>query len=215
MKIFLVRHGEVEGNSGPHPTFSGWNDVPLTARGELQARAVAACLQNEELHAIHSSDLSRARETAQCIAEPHKLEVETSASWRETDYGAWSGLGEAEIARGWSELWERKKADQFGIAAPDGENGEDLARRLLPRWEEVVEEARCAHASTRDATGATVLVAHNGPLRLLVCHLMGAPLSNFRRIKMDNCGVTCVTFGARDRSPQLLFVNSTCHLKGV
>ena len=212
MKIFLVRHGEVEGNSGPRPTFSGWNDVALTARGKLQAQAVAARLQKENLRAIHSSDLSRARETAQTIAMSHKLKVETSQAWRETDYGAWSGLGETEIVAGWSELWARKKADQFGVAAPGGESGADVWKRLAPRWNRLVEEV--CDASTRDESDA-VLVAHNGPLRLLVCHLIGAPLDNFRRIKMDNCGLTCVEIGARDGAPRLLFVNSTCHLEGV
>jgi alpha-ribazole phosphatase len=213
MKIFLVRHGEVEGNSGPRPTFSGWNDVALTARGELQAKAIAARLQNEDIRAIHSSDLSRAHETAKCIALSHTLEVRTSPAWREVDYGAWSGLGEGEIVKNWRDLWAQKKADQFGVAAPEGESGANVWQRLLPRWNELIEEARAA--STRGEVGATVLVAHNGPLRLLICHLLEAPLRNFRRVRIDNCGLTCVEIGAETQAPLLRFINQTCHLEGV
>ena len=213
MKIFLVRHGEVEGNSGPRPTFSGWNDVPLTPLGTRQADAIAARLQGEKLRAVHSSDLSRARETARVLAAPHGLEVETSQAWREADYGAWSGLGESEISARWSEVWARRKADPFSVAAPGGESTKSLWRRLKPRWEKLCEEARAA--STRGEEGATVLVAHNGPLRLLVCHLLGAPPRNFRRIKIGNCSLTCVEIGAEMQPPLLRFVNESGYLEGI
>lgn len=212
MKIFLVRHGEVEGNSGPRPTFSGWNDVTLTARGVLQTQCVAARLQHEKLRAIHSSDLSRARDTARVLAAPHGLNVETSSAWREADYGAWSGLGESEIAAGWRDLWTQRTADQFGVAAPDGESTQDLWCRLLPRWEKLLAEVRAA--STRGEDGATVLVAHNGPLRLLVCHILGAPPSHFRRVTIENCSLTCVEIGALAQPPRLRFVNQTSYLEG-
>lgn len=213
MKIFLVRHGEVEGNSGPRPTFSGWNDVPLTARGIQQTQRVAARLRHEKLRAIYSSDLSRARETAAAIAASHHLPIETSPAWREADYGAWSGLGETEIVAGWRELWAQRQADQFGVAAPGGESTQDLWCRLLPRWEKLLAEARAA--SSRGESGATVLVAHNGPLRLLVCHILGAPPSHFRRVKIENCSLTCVEIGALAQPPLLRFVNQTSYLEGI
>ena len=213
MKIFLVRHGEVEGNSGPRPTFSGWNDATLTARGVLQTQRVASHLKQENLRAIYSSDLSRARETARVLAAAHGLNVETSPAWREADYGAWSGLGEKEIAAGWRELWTQRQADQFGVAAPGGESTQDVWCRLLPRWEKLCAEVRAA--STRGEQGATVLVAHNGPLRLLVCYVLGAPPSHFRRVKIENCSLTCVEIGALAQPPLLRYVNQTSYLEGI
>ncbi|HEY0073357.1 MAG TPA: histidine phosphatase family protein, partial [Abditibacteriaceae bacterium] len=63
-QIFLVRHGEVEGNYGPKRTFAGWGDKPLTEKGLRQAQAVAERLAHEPLTAVYTSDLKRALHTA-------------------------------------------------------------------------------------------------------------------------------------------------------
>jgi broad specificity phosphatase PhoE len=94
-----VRHGEVEGNSGERRTFAGWNDLALTPRGEQQARATAKRLERENVRAVYASDLQRARRTAETIAQPHGLPVQTDAALREVHYGTWAGLGEADVVR--------------------------------------------------------------------------------------------------------------------
>jgi broad specificity phosphatase PhoE len=181
-RIFLVRHGEVEGNSGERRTFSGWNDVALTTRGERQAHATARRLERENVRAIYSSDLQRARRTAQTIAEPHKLSVQTDAALREVHYGAWAGLGEAELLAGWSELWRQRLADPVNVAAPEGESLVDLWRRVEPAWNIVVERHI---ANNEDA----VVVAHNGTVRVLVCGVLGAagklPSHSHRQLQPD------------------------------
>ncbi len=215
-RIFLIRHGEVEGNSGARPTFAGWNDVPLTLRGERQVQAVAQRMQRERLRAVHSSDLQRARRTAEPIAALHGLEVQTDEAWREVNYGAWAGLGEAEIRAGWDELWRQRQSDVWRVAAPDGESYEDLWRRLQPAWERIVAQSR---ASDEDAA----VIGHNGTIRILLCHLLGMPSANYRRIAVSNGGLSCVEVRADDSDstsasglpPVIRFINESCHLQGI
>jgi alpha-ribazole phosphatase len=202
-----VRHGEVEGNSGERRTFSGWNDVVLTARGERQAHATAKRLEHENVRAVYSSDLQRAQHTAQTIAAPHTLPVQTDAALREVHYGAWAGLGEAELVTGWSELWRQRLNDAVNTAAPGGESLADLWRRLEPAWNAIVEQHT---AMSEDA----VVVAHNGPVRVLVCGVLGMPLENYRRIHIGNCSLTCVQLN-KGKPPLVEFVNETCHLTDI
>ena len=207
-RIFLVRHGEVEGNSGNRPTFSGWHDVVLTARGQAQAQATAQRLAGEHIGAVFSSDLQRARDTAEKIAARHGLVVQTDTALREVNYGAWSGLGEAEIEAGWSDLWRRRLSDAVNVAAPEGESLRDLQKRLLPAWQRIVETNR---ESERDF----VVVGHNGSIRVLVCYLLGVPLENYRRVRSENCGITGIEISPDAKPPVVLFVNETSHLKSV
>jgi broad specificity phosphatase PhoE len=148
--------------------------------------------------------LQRAQHTAQIVAAPHNLSVQTDAALREVHYGAWAGLGEAELLAGWSELWKQRLADPVNVAAPDGESLSDLWRRLEPAWNRLVERHS---ASSEDA----VLVAHNGTVRVLVCAVLGMPLENYRRIHIGNCSLTCVQIN-KGKPPLLEFVNETCHL---
>ena len=184
-QFFLVRHGEVEGNYGPSRTFAGWGDKPLTEKGRAQAQAVANRLATENLAAVYSSDLMRARDTAEAIAARHNLTVQTDAALREVNYGKWEGLGDAELLRDWAELWQKRVADPLNVAPPDGESYADLWRRLQPAWEAILE---------RHQGQSVAVVGHNGSLRILLCHLLGAPLGNARHIRLMNTSISRVEF---------------------
>ncbi len=217
--IFLVRHGEVVGNSlaaGGRLTFAGWHDKPLTPRGEEQAQAVAQRLLSEKLTTIYCSDLQRARITAEKIAACHNAEVRVDARLRELNYGAWEGLGLDEILASWADIWEARQADPENVATPDGENYADLWRRLSAAWNDIIknvgEDERIA------------IVAHNGTIRILLCRLLGMPLANFKRIQTSNCGLTHIEIKSAKIEysksslaplPEIVahFINDTNHLK--
>ena len=210
-RIFLIRHGEVEGNSGDRPTFAGWNDVALTSRGELQAAAVARRLEREALRTVYSSDLQRAHRTAEYIAAPHNLMVHTDAAWREVNYGAWSGLDEAQLIAGGGEHWRQRLADPEGVAAPDGESYADLWQRLEPAWNRVT-------AQNSNDERSVAIVAHNGTIRILLCRLLGMPLNFYRRIRISNCGLSCIEVNENQKAkPQIIvrFVNETSYLEDI
>lgn len=216
-QVFLVRHGEVEGNSGPHPTFAGWADKPLTPRGRLQAQAIGARLAMENVGLVWSSDLQRARRTGEAIADAHGVPVNAMQALREVHYGAWENLGHEEIHRDWAEHWARRLADPLGVAPPGGENYETLWARLEPAWQAFLDATAALQGSSNAGGPAGVLVAHNGPVRLILCHLLGIPVANYRRLKTSNCGLTTIEIEMRDgtRTATVAGVNETAHLRDI
>lgn len=182
--IFLVRHGEVAGNIGARLVFSGWDDVPLTRRGQAQSFEVAARLATEKLVSIYASDLQRAQRTAQFIAQPHGLTVQTDACWREINFGDWGGASEADLLEKWPDLWRARQLDPENVRPPNGENWRDLQARVLPAWDELV---------ARHEGESVVLVAHQGTIRAILLSLLQAPLLAYRRLQISNCSVSRVT----------------------
>jgi alpha-ribazole phosphatase len=177
-RIWLVRHGLTTWNT--QQRFCGRSDIPLSARGRVQARWLAQRLQEETISTIYTSDLARARETAEIIASrrTQAIEVKVSAAWREMDFGAWEGLTYAEIA-------EQFK-DQLGFFT-DPEQcsppiGESLAHVLQRVQAEVAVIARSANLSME---GDMVIVSHGGPLRVLLCSMLGMPLERQWQLRLD------------------------------
>lgn len=162
MRLYLIRHGETEWNL--QCRYQGQSNVPLNQTGIQQAHKIAGRLSKEEIHAIYSSDLVRARETAEQIAQPHNLKITTDARWRELSFGDWEGLTYIEIQMKMPDelaLWE---SDFTKYAPPHGETLTWLAGRVLSAFDEL----RSLHAEQ-----TIIIVSHGGPLQILLCHALG------------------------------------------
>ena len=134
--VLLARHGQTNDNLPPL-RFQGWTDTPLNDEGRRQAHALAAKLDGQGIASIWSSDLSRARETAEIVGRRLGLDVRLDARLREGNRGRWEGHLFEEVAREEPELfaqWERAGADwRF----PDGESLQDQLDRVSACVEEV------------------------------------------------------------------------------
>lgn len=173
-KLLLARHGETDWNRDGR--WQGWADPPLNETGRAQARTLAAQLAPTPLDAIYSSDLRRARETAEILAERHALEVVLDAGLREVDVGSWSGLTRTEIE------------ERFpGGERPDGETREQHAARILAAVERIARQ----HPG-----GSILLVSHGGTLRAVHDHVAGEPLH-----PIPNCAVLEIDFRDDRLSP--------------
>ena len=210
--IYLIRHGDVAGNSGAIRTFAGARDLELTALGLQQARDVAARMEEVPLDAVYASNLQRAWRTADGIAATHGLQTQRLGGWNEVDYGAWEGLSEAEILADYADEWKARVADPWLVAPPNGESYRMLWERLEPVWKRLLED----HAGQ-----SVAVVGHNGSLRVLLCQLLGAPPANARRLQIDNCSLTKIRVGSPPKAeseklegPPLVisYINDTSHL---
>jgi len=177
-RLWLVRHGLTEWNA--QQRFCGHSDIPLSAQGRVQARWLARQLQEEAISTLYTSDLVRARETAEIIASQSApgLQVKVSAGWREIDFGAWEGLTYAEIA-------EQFKGQLGFFADPEQcspPGGEPLAQMLQRLGAELAAIA-CSGNSPMD--GDVVIVSHGGPLRILLCSILGMPLERQWQLRLD------------------------------
>jgi 2,3-bisphosphoglycerate-dependent phosphoglycerate mutase len=191
-ELILLRHGESAWNSANR--FTGWVDVPLTARGEEQARHAGRLLRAAELRPddVHTSVLTRSVRTAALALEAAGwAEVQVHRSWRlnERCYGALQGMERRQARARYGDelflLWRRSydhapppvaPGSAYDTAAstrwpdlpagdiPRTESLADVVARLLPYW-----DARVAPDLEQ---GRTVLVVgHGNSLRALVSHL--------------------------------------------
>ncbi len=188
--LYLVRHGESEANAAG--VFAGQTDSPLTARGRVQAEAVAAALANLSIDRIVASDLSRTRDTAAAIAATHGLRVETYPELREIDVGAAAGKRWDDGTLGPSAL--TADSDDF-VQWPGGESLEQVLARSLGCVDRLVRE----HPGER-----IVVVGHGGVTRILVSQFLGI-LPRLDRSPATNTNVTIVRFDGSRYAVEQLF----------
>jgi alpha-ribazole phosphatase len=176
-RLWLVRHGVTRWNI--EQRFCGQSDIPLAARGRVQARWLARRLQSERIAIIYSSDLQRARETAEIIAQrqPNMASINISPFWREINFGAWEGLTYEQIAQNF-EQHASFFSDPQRYAPPGGESLTDVLQRVHCGLREIAANA-CA---TR---GNVVVVSHGGTLRALLCRALGMPLERQWQLRLD------------------------------
>ncbi len=201
--IYLVRHGETEWNQDQR--IQGKADIPLNARGRRQAEALAGRLADVPLEYIYTSDLSRARVTAELIAaqQPRAVPLVALPALRECDYGLWEGLTRPEVAGRFPDDWSDWQK-QGGSGRPTG--GEDIAA-LADRTGRIFDEVA--------GEGKTILIsAHRGSLRAILCHALGIEQIFRDRFSIANCSISALECRPESR-PLLLFLNDTCHLDGV
>lgn len=165
--LILLRHGQSQWNL--ENRFTGWVDVPLSAKGEEEARAAGAKLRGRTIDKLYTSTLQRAIRTAELALGTAGIVVpvvERDAALNERMYGDLQGLNKAEAAKQFGDeqvhIWRRS----FDVPPPGGESLKDTAARVIPYWE--------AHILPDLRAGRNVLVAaHGNSLRALVMHIDG------------------------------------------
>ena len=186
----------------------GHTDVALHEDGKIQAERLASRLAacGHPPQAVYSSDLSRARETAEAIAHPLGLAVQTTALLRETCLGEWEGLTRAEIAaRGDTELLANYLRDSHQHRPPNGETLEAVWERM----NQALNNIRRDHPSAN-----VVIVGHGGSLRALLCAALSAPISSMRHLWLENASLSIIEeSGSGDqRHRRVTLVNDISHL---
>ena len=179
--IHFVRHGETIWHHDNR--YAGVSDIPLTDRGRRQAEQLAAWAATTDVERVLSSDLGRAVETAQRSAESLGVDLEIDARLREVDFGRGEGLTEAEMEK----AFPRERA--AFVRTP--------ATSPLPRGEtgvSAVERAATALAELATSGRPALVVAHTTLGRLLLCHLLGLPLDEYRRVFPSVGNGTVTTF---------------------
>ncbi|ALT78485.1 histidine phosphatase family protein [Paucibacter sp. KCTC 42545] len=176
--VLAVRHGETAWNRAAR--IQGQLDIPLNEQGLAQAQCLAQALQDEAVDVIYSSDLLRARQTAQAVASLKGLPLILDARLRERAFGVFEGLTWNEIAQRWpaqSEAWRKREPD-FG--AEGGETLSDFYQRSVA--------AMTALAAAHP--GQTILVlSHGGVLDCLHRASRRLSLAAPRSWKLGNAAI--------------------------
>jgi probable phosphoglycerate mutase len=201
LELLLIRHGEVPGIDPPR--FRGRMDLALTDLGKVQAHAMGEWVRDHfAVGAIYSSPLSRCLDTANAIATPLALQVQANLDLTDCDYGRWTGLTHPEAAARDPEPFRAWKHDPGINPPPDGETLRQVEVRVMG----------ALHAIQRHhAGGCVALVTHDAVIRVLILHLLNAPMSHYASLRQDPTAVNRVEVRA-DGGYRIALLNSTAHL---
>lgn len=189
-ELVLVRHGVTAWNRARR--FQGHIDIPLDADGHRQARCLAQRLAREPMAAVYASDLTRARQTAEPIAQALGLPLRTEPLLRERHYGAFEGQDHEALARDHGEAYARWRARDPDFALPGG--GESL-RSFDARVQAALQRLVQHHPGQR-----VVAVTHGGVLDCVYRIAAGLELSAPRTHDLLNASLNRIAWdGTRFR----------------
>lgn len=191
MLLFMIRHGETEGNV--KKLFYSQLDMPLTEKGRQQALSIRPILASHTFDRVYASDLSRAVETAQLIlpgCQPILV-----PQLRECQMGCIDGCTHAEIIEKYGLLNDHY--EQFG-----GESPEDMCRRLQD-FLRILEESPCKKVAA---------VAHSGTLKAMIRVALGMDCQTSNLLS-TNCNIA--VFRYENGRWLLAAWNLACNIEGV
>ncbi|MDP1653912.1 MAG: histidine phosphatase family protein [Rhodocyclaceae bacterium] len=180
-RLCVVRHGETDWNAGRR--IQGHIDIPLSVVGHAQARATGNALKDEGFAAIYSSDLARARQTAEATAHLANIPLQILPGLRERHYGIFEGLTFTEIEARYPKDYARHKAREPQFAPPGGESLAALAARLGQTFDALVH---------RHAGEAVAIFTHGGVLDIVYRRAAGQPLHTPRDFTIPNTGINWI-----------------------
>lgn len=177
-RILAVRHGETLWNR--ETRIQGFTDIGLSDHGQWQAQQLAQALRDEPVAACYASDLSRARDTAQAVADVHGQPVHTHPGLRERCFGQFEGHTWTEIETQWpeaSQAWRQRVPDW------EPEGGESLiafSARVLPTLAEI---------ARRHLGEQILVVVHGGVLDAFYRAATGLDLQAPRAWELRNTAI--------------------------
>lgn len=176
-ELWLVRHGQTDWN-----LMGKWQgqatDAPgLNNTGCVQVLAIRKQLKKLNFTAIYGSDLLRAKQTAELIAEPLGLTVTLEPRLREINLGVWEGLLSEEIQARYSQELAERARNPFYSRAPNGESPQDVAERVLAAIDEI---------SSKHRDESVMIISHGIALAIIICRAEGFQLKDVYHHIPDN-----------------------------
>ncbi|QQS50861.1 MAG: histidine phosphatase family protein [Bacteroidota bacterium] len=198
-RITLIRHGETEWNRAMQ--LQGHQDSPLTENGIRQAELLAETLKGKSFDALLSSDLERARRTAQIINKHLQLTHSENKSLRERSFGKVESLTLDEIMLKYPEVFQAYLDRNLYFEIPGGESLFQFNQRVIEGIQELAKQFRGKHL---------LVVAHGGVLDCVIRKIFRFPVDSERCFSVYNTSVN--TISVNDDLWKLEEWGNTCHL---
>ena len=199
LRIYLTRHGETEWNKTG--LLQGNTDVRLSAEGIHQAQLLAKYLLLHKFDVIYSSDLSRAVETAEILAEKFNLSVRTTPHLRETNFGDWEGKSIKELAEAHPKSFGRFFTAPERCHPPNGETFLESQARVMNVLREIIN----VHDNQN-----VLIVAHGAVNRLIIGAALDMPIHKMWAISQFNTALNILRVA--DGGFVVELINGTAHL---
>lgn len=200
-RVIFIRPGETDWNR--EGRWQGWVAAPLNVHGRRQAQALANYVRNIGLSALYTSDLRRALETAETLAERLGFEPIPDERLRERNIGLWQGLTLEEMKAWYPEQYAALKQDAENFKIPGGESRADVRKRVRAAFRDFIKA---------DLGETIAILSHTTAIKALLNDLIPSydPLSS-------DIGNTSVTTIARQQDGSWVLVadNDISHLEGI
>jgi broad specificity phosphatase PhoE len=197
-RFTLIRHGQTDWNVTGK--WQGHAYVGLNEEGHIQARKLAEAMVGTDAHALYTSDLPRARETALYLADSLKLALQVDVRLREIDVGEWQGLTSDEVERYDGSRLAAVRAGGATARRPGGESQEEVGKRTLALMEELHPHYPNHHI---------LLVTHGGTV---VNTLRVLGLLRPEHDRVDNTSQTVLVYDPETRQYVVEAFNRLTHL---
>lgn len=198
--FYIVRHGQTNWNILGKTQGHGNSD--LTEKGLEQAKELADAIVDYPIDYIYSSDLGRAVQTAQIVADKLELDVKKTPALREMGFGVWEGLLIEEIKRDYLDTYNTWRNEPHLVNI---EGGETL-HMIKERTDKFIENLNKKYDNKH-----IILVSHSVTVRAMLLSFLGSSMENIYRIKQDNTALNIVE--CRDYGPVVIKINDTSHIK--
>jgi broad specificity phosphatase PhoE len=205
-KIHLVRHGQTDWNVSGR--WQGQLPTGLNEQGHQQAQQLAQHMKAWPITRISSSDLPRAQETAQAVADGRDIAIELDARWREIDLGVFQGLMWQEIVAQHPTEFAAYETDFYDYMVPGGESRRQVQARALASLS----------AAVRCGEGEIAFVSHGVTLRVALMGLLPDEAERIRMAEIGNVSITTLhRINGAWQLEQLAFIGHVevpVHLRG-
>jgi len=197
-KLYLVRHMETAWNE--QQRYIGVTDLPLSEAGVKNAQLLAEFLKTKPIKKLFSSQMLRARQTANFLAKKLNCPLMVEPLLNEINFGCWEGLTFNEIAAAYGELSKVWLINPFAVTIPGGEGWDSFVFRVRKGWEKV--KKACLNES--------VLVTHAGCIKLILSWELNLELEKGWQIKQDKGAVNILDLD-KEGQAKVLALNSTAY----
>lgn len=195
MTVYLVRHGQKAAGDFSNPRLRH-HDQPLSRLGRRQARVLARHFRGRGIAAITVSDYRRTGETARPLARRLGIEPVADSRLNEIDLGLLDGLSDDELRVRFPDAWRAAEERSSDFRWPEGETGIEAQERIVSFMRDQEGNA-----------GDLLVVAHDGIIRLLLCHVLGIPVWRRFGMKIDPAGITELAWDDERRTWNLVRFN--------
>lgn len=178
--FYLIRHAEPDLPGGEKMYLGQRCDLPLSPRGHAQAAQLAQHFQSVPLDTVYTSPLLRARQTAEPIAAGGRA-LHVVSDLCELSAGEWDGLSFAEVRARYPQYFAPGMVFSCPPGGESDEQGLERARRVLAQIE-------------RETPHSALIVAHAALIRLLLCALLGRPLSEKKQLRQKHAAISVLTY---------------------
>jgi broad specificity phosphatase PhoE len=180
--VYIVRHGDKE-EGDYFNRIIGQNDQPISEFGLQQSRQLVNYFKDKSIERIYVSEYLRTVQTIQFVCDDKGIKTKKSLLLNEINGGEYFRITEDEQKAKYPLIWNMLKERKTDFRYPNGESGKDVLERIK-RIFTVLEYDK------KDS----ILVTHEGWIKLMVCYLLGLDAGKRFQLFVDTCGITEIEY---------------------